>query len=97
MKLIETRQDFKDWCEAKSCTKEELAISLGVTRQTIYNWLEGKRKNPITGEESPETKIQAASYDKLPQMLTLSIFALEQLGPNYLVAGNAMRKRTKQS
>jgi predicted transcriptional regulator len=98
MKLIETRADFKTWCEDIGYTKDELAALFGVTRQTIYNWMEGKAKTQNTGFISDNTKSLAAEkYDRVPQMLTLAIFALEQLGRDHFLKGQAVRKRTGQS
>ena len=36
--LLKSGAEIDNWCRDNNFTKEQLAIELGVTRQTLFNW-----------------------------------------------------------
>jgi transcriptional regulator with XRE-family HTH domain len=96
MKLIETESEFERWCAENKFSKDELARILGVTRQTIYNLTHAKRKSTAEHKAPADMQEELASFNKLPPMLSLSLFAIEQLGASFFGASNRVRKPSKR-
>jgi hypothetical protein len=97
MKLVETPAQFEDWCAAYQCSKDELAKLLGVTRQTLYNWTHPKSpplsKTIRSDEIRTDLENSHSAYLRIPRMLSLSLFALEQPNFSPLLEGAKQRKQ----
>ena len=96
MRLIETPQEFADWCTQNGCTKEELARILGVTRQTLYNLTHPKQKASAYTAAIEETQKALAEMSRLPPMLSLSLFAIENLGVDFFGHSKRIRKAVRR-
>ena len=92
MKLIETPQEFAEWCAQHGHSKEELARILGVTRQTLYNLTHPKPHTPAEIAASDEIKEDLAKFSRLPPMLSLSLFAIDNLGTSFFGQSHQSRK-----
>jgi len=96
MKLIETSSDFESWCSEKGYSKNQLAQVLGITRQTIYNLTHPKLMSAAETKAPRKTQEELEKYKKIPPMLSLAIFAIEQLGIDYFGAAKRSRKPSKR-
>jgi DNA-binding XRE family transcriptional regulator len=97
MKLIETPQEFAEWCDRRDYSKEEIARILGVTRQTLYNLTHPKSRAPAMTAALPETKEDLAKLSRLPPMLSLSLFAIDSLGTAFFGQSQRQRKIARRS
>jgi len=97
MKLIETPQEFAEWCAKHGHSKEELARILGVTRQTLYNLTHPRPHGAAEIAASDETKEDLAKFSRLPPMLSLSLFAIENLGVQSFGQSQQSRKVARRS
>jgi helix-turn-helix protein len=96
-KLIETLQEFEEWRQQRGYSKEDLARVLGVTRQTLYNLTHPKLLVPAESMASKETKKELAGFIRLPPMLSLSLFAIDNLGLGFFGQGQRVRKAARRS
>jgi len=96
MVLIETANEFENWCVKNGYSKAEVARILGVTRQTIYNLTHSKPKNAANRNVSAETQKELADFEKIPPMLSLSLLAIEHLGPEFFGSSQHERKPSKR-
>jgi transcriptional regulator with XRE-family HTH domain len=95
MKLVETPAEFENWFKQHGYKKSEIARILGVTRQTLYNLSHAKANEPahrMIGKSSDKLD----QLNSLPPMLSLSLFAIETLGPKYFGDSARVRKRSKR-
>ena len=97
MKLVETPQEFEDWREQRGYSKEDLARVLGVTRQTLYNLTHPKPHAQAELAASNAVKEDLAKYSRLPPMLSLSLFAIDNLGMSIFGQGQRIRKVARRS
>jgi hypothetical protein len=88
MKLIRTLKEFNDWCETNHISRDEIASSIGITRQTLYNWTSGRTRifQKNDGEELPDDEII------IPKILSLCVFALQELKTE-MNRGKKIRKK----
>ena len=70
---------FRDWFEKSGYSVAELAETLGVTRQSVYNWLAGTRTPTL----SRILKLNALSQGKLGlRSFAISKKVARKGGPN---------------
>lgn len=94
--VIETAAQFEEWCKQHKYSKTEIARILGITRQTLYNLTALRSKAPAYQMTSPKVAENLTCYGSLPPMLSLSLFAIEKLGPEFFGESKRLRKPYKR-
>jgi hypothetical protein len=83
-RFVKTPREFERWLHHSGLTKDQLAKTLGVTRQTLHNWTVGRASNEIkkTGGHIIEGDTQ---YARIPVMLSLSLYAIDHMPREFAV------------